>query len=484
MSAPNRFAKAPSLWALHDAPNMQRPASFDEHQHLAFEHLARAQFLFSTLVKDYPDHVPSPLRTLVKDVLQEIPLEIQAIQPYMTKLLYRMLYTARAKPVKVVECMNPGAPASSPIVAERGGTELEVIEQLHIPESNQFSLEAEGRPFTLTQTKTNPLRPLIDLPFVVKFTPDSNTSLEQTPVAIQIGYPEHQKATIAASVESISRATTTITAASSALSPGATIEEAPDRVAPSTSVSTPLTPLSTDARVHFSSLPRSVITAKAKQSTSHVWQNPGWQELVRRLPHLRYTLTPPPESKLASIPPDVLPGNEHLPQPPSPRKGRPLKRENAFYGSSNPQIFWDKSWGPKPFRDPIVAITGDSDEPRHSRAIPSPSLNFGSSFRSGEERPEMDGAPVTAGPRAGTEPGGGRDGSGNGDVGGPDTGLPPAETLGATCSQELNAPLTPNSSLREVSYSSSPGSVNLRGTLRRGLKVAYKAFGLEGKKSL
>ncbi|KAK1228140.1 hypothetical protein PQX77_008823 [Marasmius sp. AFHP31] len=482
MSAPNRFAKAPSLWTLHDAPDIQRPASFDEHQHLAFEHLARAQFLFSTLIKDYPDHVPSPLRTLVKDVIQEIPLEIQAIQPYMTKLLYRMLYTSRAKPVTVVECINPGAPASSPIVAERGGTELEVVEQLYIPESNQFPLEAEGWPFTLSQTKTNPLRPLIDLPFVVKFTPDSNTSSERTPVAIQIGIPERQKATIAASVESISRATTTtITAASFALGPGATNEEAPDRVAPSTSVSIPLTPLSTDARVHSSSLPRSVITAKAKQSTSHVWKNPSWQDLVRRLPHLRYTLTPPPESELASIPPDVLPGNEHLPQPPSPGKGRPLKRENAFYGSSDPQIFWDKSWGPKPFREPVTAITGDSDEPRHSRAIPSPSLNFGSSFRSGEEGPKMDGAPVTAGPLTGTEPGGGRDGSGDGDVGGPDAGPPPVETLGATCPP--NAPLTPNSSPREISYSSSTGSVNLRGTLRRGLKVAYKAFGLEGKKS-
>ena len=95
MSAPNRFSKTKaSLWTLHDAPisHIQRPRSFDEHQHLAFEYLSRAQFLFSTLVKDYPDHmISSPLRTLVEGVIEDIPLEVQGIRAYMCVLFVSFL---------------------------------------------------------------------------------------------------------------------------------------------------------------------------------------------------------------------------------------------------------------------------------------------------------------------------------------------------------------------------------------------------------
>ncbi|KAL0578649.1 hypothetical protein V5O48_003349 [Marasmius crinis-equi] len=494
MSAPNRFAKT-CLWRLHDAPDTPRPRSFDEHQNLAFQHLARAQFLFSTLLKGYPDDVPSPLKTLVKDVIEEIPLEIQAVQPYLSKLLYKMVYTARVKPVKIVECINPGAPSSSPVVAQRGGTQLEEIDQLQIPESNPFP--HEGRPFTLTQTKTNSLRPLIDMPFIVKFTP---TAPEQKPTEVQVGIPDRHKAAIAASAPTVTHTTATIIASQSSTSMSdVALADAP--VAPSTPVPPPLipaaciAPASVSPEPFRSSPPRVGLPPHPKKSTAHVWRNPSWQELVRKLPHLRYTLTPPPESERASIPPDVLPGNEHLLPPPSPKKGRPLRRENAFCGPSNPEIFWDpKSWGPKPpVHSAGAPLPGHT--PRLTPSGKTSTLNFGSSFRSGgiaddeeasqrglEDRSEEIAKSVLGGEDGKTDD--------------PDDDFSRQESEmevdeNSNRALETDAPEAAGSSSPQVqddpvrrSLTSSPsGSSNLRGTLRRGLKVAYKAFGLDSRKA-
>ncbi|KAF9267153.1 hypothetical protein L218DRAFT_856488, partial [Marasmius fiardii PR-910] len=82
MSTPNRSqASFASLWNLHDAPQISRPAPSDEYQHLGSRHLQRAQFLFTALSKDCSKEVPLPVGTLGQDVLEDIPLE--TIQPYM-----------------------------------------------------------------------------------------------------------------------------------------------------------------------------------------------------------------------------------------------------------------------------------------------------------------------------------------------------------------------------------------------------------------
>ncbi|KAG7085611.1 hypothetical protein E1B28_003161 [Marasmius oreades] len=472
MSNPNRFASSTSLWDLHDAPRMSRPSSFDEHQHLAFHHLQQAQFLFATLLKDYPDEVSSPVKALVKDVLGEIPLEIQSIQPYMAKLLYKMVHKAwrvnqrvcrgpfsthatfnSVHPIKVIECINPGAPSSSPVVAQRGGAQYEEIEQLGIPGSNNFP--HEGRPVTLTRRKEKsiPGRPLVDLPFVVKFTPDPGVCPEQEPVELRVKLTESSNPTRATTPNVVS-VTSVDASTSSNPSTAGPSETAARRGSASTSH-------------HSSAKADGDQETKQKSSTAHVWKNPGWHELVRKLPDLRYTLTPPPESDRASIPPDVLPGNEHLP-PPRPREGRPLRRENAFSGPSHPEIFWDKSWGPKPSTSRAVTGVGQSRNKL-------PSLNFGNSR--GKESRRLNSEVE----RCLTERGEDRHSSASG-----------TPTMTMTMEVDGISDIGISGSSPEPSASISRGpspcpsptadartSSNLRGTLRRGLNVAYKAFGLE-----
>ncbi|EEB87862.1 hypothetical protein MPER_14614, partial [Moniliophthora perniciosa FA553] len=69
-----------SRWELHDAPTIARPESFDEHHRLAFHHLDLSRFLFSTMLEEYPEQIPSPLKNFIEIVLETMPLDVQWIQ--------------------------------------------------------------------------------------------------------------------------------------------------------------------------------------------------------------------------------------------------------------------------------------------------------------------------------------------------------------------------------------------------------------------
>uniref|UniRef100_A0A0W0F8C5 Uncharacterized protein n=1 Tax=Moniliophthora roreri TaxID=221103 RepID=A0A0W0F8C5_MONRR len=152
-----------SRWELHDAPAIAKPESLDEHRQLAFRHLELSRFLFSTMLEEYPEQIPSPLKTFIQIVLETMPLDMQSIQPYMAELLRSIMLNARKNPIEVVECVNPAGPSSQPAVAYDGIAEQQ-IEQLHIPGSNQPSAD---EPFTLKQEKAPSGKTLVNLPFTV-----------------------------------------------------------------------------------------------------------------------------------------------------------------------------------------------------------------------------------------------------------------------------------------------------------------------------
>ncbi|ESK83692.1 hypothetical protein Moror_2134 [Moniliophthora roreri MCA 2997] len=317
-----------SRWELHDAPAIAKPESLDEHRQLAFRHLELSRFLFSTMLEEYPEQIPSPLKTFIQIVLETMPLDMQSIQPYMAELLRSIMLNARKNPIEVVECVNPAGPSSQPAVAYDGIAEQQ-IEQLHIPGSNQPSAD---EPFTLKQEKAPSGKTLVNLPFTVKFVPSSESS-SQEPIELNIGIPDTTP---------------------SAFGMGeSTSFKPPSASPPSASSSSSVHPDASELRhIKFGlGLPGA--------ARPHPLPKEIQEPLVAaELREMRANISLPEHQKTAAQKDaevachkwfqDGVERHQKLKEARERALTRPLRRQNAFYGTSNPEIFWDSAWGPKP----------------------------------------------------------------------------------------------------------------------------------------
>ncbi|KAK7032432.1 hypothetical protein VNI00_013180 [Paramarasmius palmivorus] len=137
------------------------------------------------MLEEYPDKVSSPMKNLIQIVLESMPMDVQSIPLYLGSLLNSLILNTRDRPITVVECINPAAPYSQSATI-LGGSQERKVEQLHIPESNR--LPAAGL-YTLKSESSSSGSRHIDLPFIVRFTPDTMVN-SQGPIELKVGMPD------------------------------------------------------------------------------------------------------------------------------------------------------------------------------------------------------------------------------------------------------------------------------------------------------
>ncbi|THV02051.1 hypothetical protein K435DRAFT_853166 [Dendrothele bispora CBS 962.96] len=123
----------------------REPQSYDDFQHLAFQYLGYAKYLFRRMEERYAERISSQMRLLIRNVLGDVPIaDDGTIHEYTLKLAEDLTALHNHAPITITERFNPGAPVSAPatvqITSASGSRATDQVEQVALHNSNQLFL--------------------------------------------------------------------------------------------------------------------------------------------------------------------------------------------------------------------------------------------------------------------------------------------------------------------------------------------------------